>query len=136
MDKKISELSAVSTILATDLIPIVTDSDNKTVTAGTFALNLPNFGNKGLSKNLVGAPVGASIPLTQSLIKLSTVGAYTLAAGSDGQDITIVSSASVTVSVTGSGFATATMGNRSTLTLVFIVGSGWLIKSSFGTTFA
>ena len=137
MDRKISEFPAASVLLATDLIPIVSGVENKTVSVGVFGLNLPNFGNKGITKNAV-TPVtlGLVIPLTKTLVTLPTaLTDYTLANGSPGQEITLVAlAASVKVFPVSALFPSVSMGIGSSLTLIFVVNS-WIPKSHYSCTF-
>lgn len=137
MDQKISEFPSATGLLAADLIPIISAGGNKSITAGVFALNLPNLGNKGITKNAV-TPVtaGVAILLTKTLVTLPTAStAYTLANGSDGQEITLVAQASgITVTPASSMFTSVSMGNGSSLTLMF-VGDLWIPKSYHNCTF-
>jgi hypothetical protein len=68
MDSKISDFPVATGTSVADLIPIISGGLNKTVTVGIFSLNLPNLGNKGISKNIV-TPVssGTVIPLTNTI---------------------------------------------------------------------
>lgn len=135
MDKKITQFPVAATIVATDLIPIVdsTTNDtalmNKVITAGVLSLNMPNVGNKGISKDLPVSVTPGAIPLTASVYKLSA-GAYTLAAGTDGQTITLVASAGCTVAVTASTFSSATFSINGIAKFRFLTGFGWLVESS------
>ena len=137
-DKKISELVVASNVLAADLIPIVSGGLNKSISAGILALNLPNLGNKGITKNNVVAAISNVIPLTVSLITLPPSGApYTLGVGSDGQELTIVSSGANTVSPIAAAFATILMSSSSSVTLIYINSmSKWIVKSFYDCTFA
>lgn len=138
MDSKLSEYPLVTTINGGDILPIISGGANRTVTAGVFALNLPNVGNKGITKNVVTNAATGALPLTSTLIHISTGGnSMTLAAGTDGQEITIVSggaSNTVTPSLTLSNFVSVSMGLGSSITLVF-VGSKWIPKSYHDVTF-
>lgn len=136
-DKKISEFPVASTVLATDVLPIVSAGANKGITAGVFALNLPNFGNKGITKNTPVAPSTAAIPLTATVVKLPIGATYTLAAGQDGQELLIVAlSVGSTVTTTGSTFASASFTNGGLLQLIFITGIGWKSIVTSGVTLA
>ena len=137
MDKKISQFSVATDVLATDLIPIVSGGINKSVAAGLFSLNLPNIGNKGITKNVVTPIVaGLVIPLTKTLVTLPTaLTDYTLGAGTPGQEITLVSlAANVKVVPSSALFLSVSMGNGSSLTLIF-VGNSWIPKSYHNCTF-
>jgi hypothetical protein len=136
MDSKISDFPVATGTSVADLIPIISGGLNKTVTVGIFSLNLPNLGNKGISKNIV-TPVssGTVIPLTNTIITLpTTLTAYTLAAGTEGQEITLVSlAASISVTSSSANFSMATFANGSSLTLIFVTGR-WFTKSSYNCT--
>lgn len=90
-DTKISEFVVTSTVNSTDIIPIVSGGDNKSVTVGVLTLNLPNVGNKGMSKNAPNRPSTPVIPLTATLVTLPASGTpYTLGNGQDGQCMVII----------------------------------------------
>lgn len=128
MDQKISEFGSATTLAATDLIPIISSATNKIITAGVFSLNLPNLGNKGITKNTPLIASGDVIAITGTLVLLpSLMSAYTLPNGSDGQEITLVSPSENSVNF-NTPTSTITMGIDSVVTLVFL--SKWFIKSS------
>jgi len=131
MDRKISEFPAASVLQATDLIPVIVNGENKTVSVGVFGLNLPNFGNKGITKNAVTPVVtGLVIPLTKTLVTLPTaLTDYTLPNGSPGQEITLVALAATVRVIPASGlFVSLSMNIGSCATLIFVINS-WIIKS-------
>lgn len=132
MDKKISEFTVASTVLGADIIPIVSGGDNKSVSVGVLSMNLPNLGNKGITKNVVTPVTQPIIPLTSTSMTLAVIGqTYTLANGSDGQEITLVSAGVNTVTPASSYVTTILMGTGgSTVTLMFVAAlSKWVVKS-------
>lgn len=141
MDKKISQFAIANSIVAGDLIPIVDSTvaqdavKNKSITVGLFASNLPNVGNKGISKDLPVVATPGTLVLTSTIYKLST-GAYTLPAGVDGQTITLVATAACTVSTTNSTFSIASFSINGIAKLRFISGIGWIVESSNSVTIA
>lgn len=134
-DRKISEMLPASDVVATDFIPIVSSGANKRINVGVLTSNLPNIGNKGITKNVpvVGTQI---IQLTSTVVKLS-VPIHDLPSGTEGQEVTIVGSGSNTVTLSGAGGLTSitfpTIG--STCTLIYI-GLTWYVKSYFSVTFA
>lgn len=135
-DKKISEMLVATTLLATDLIPIVTGGVNKSVTGGVLSLNLPNIGNKGITKNIVVSSTTNTIPVTASLVTLPvSVTPYTLPAGTDGQEITIISLGVNTVT-TAFGYVTSIgLITGSSITLVYLQSiSKWIPKGYHNAT--
>ena len=133
-DKKISELPVAESILPIDIIPIVSGGANKRISAGLFALNLPNIGNKGITANLVVSAPEYDIPLNSTVIAL-TLSEHLLSGGNrSGQEITLVSLTDTIVTV---GTAAITLGYKSTVTLVYIWEiSEWVVKCSHNATFA
>lgn len=131
MDSKISEFPVAATVAATAIIPVVVDGVNKSLSVGILSLNLPNFGNKGITKNVVIQASGAAIPLTGTLVTLPVLGvSYTLQNGSDGQEITLVSLGNNVVVV---GSVQINMSNESVVTLLYLnTLSKWIITSEFG----
>lgn len=134
MDQKISELPVASVVTATDIIPIVSSGTNQRLTVGVLSLNLPNFGNSGITKNVPRSPTSASIPLLGTVIGLTTSAVYTLAAGSEGQEISIFNKISTPSSV-NYGNSVVTIGAKGSVTITFI-DAEWYIKSSHNCTFA
>lgn len=130
MDQKISQFPIATDILAPDYIAILQGGLNKIITAGVLALNLPNFGNKGITRN---TPIVASvpaIPLTATIVVLPVaVPAYTLAAGTNGQEITLVSRGTNVVTLVGGSWTTATLTTNSTITVLYET-DHWVVKSS------
>lgn len=126
MDSKISAFPVSAAPLAADLVPIVSGGVNKIVTLGVLSTNLPNLGNKGITKNVVTAFVGNIIPLTGTLFVLAPSGTtYTLPNGTDGQEVKLVSNGAITVTPTSSLVAYIVMGIGSSITLVYIA-SKWV----------
>jgi hypothetical protein len=134
MDQKISQLPAASDALATDVIPVVSNGANQKMTIGVLSLNLPNFGNKGITKNTSVSPVDTTLPLSNSLIEINIATNYSIANGASGQEITIVNRAA-TQSTINYGSGVATISASGVLTILFL-GSSWYIKSSNLCTFA
>lgn len=114
------------------LIPIVVNNVNQVVTAGVFSLNLPNLGNKGITKNAVVVATVAAIPLTASLVVLAVevTPSFTLAVGTAGQEIKLVAIAPVTVTAQ---LLSISMGTKSSITLVFVSGE-WVPLSQHNCT--
>ena len=109
---------------------IIRNGENFVVAAGVYSLNQPNHGNKGITKN---APMiaTADIPQTGTLVLISNAAlTYTLANGSDGQSLTLVSTVAKSLMVSG---LLVTFINGSSLTLVF-TGGRWCITSAFNCT--
>ena len=136
-DKKISELLVATTALGADIIPVVTGGINKSLSVGILSLNLPNLGNKGITKNL---PVTALVPaivLTSSIVILPVSGTpYTLAAGVDGQEVTIVSLDANTLVPISSYFTSLQMTHGASVTLLYLTSlTKWICTSSNGVTF-
>ena len=134
MDQKISQLPVASAVAATDIIPIVSSGTNQKLTVGVLSLNLPNFGNSGITKNVPVAPSNTAIPLLGTTVGLSTAASYTLAAGSNGQEITIFNKIN-SPSTVNYGGSTVTIGAKGSVTLTFLE-TAWYIKSSHNCTFA
>ena len=132
-DKKISEFVAATDIAPTDILPLVSGIVNKKVTVGLLSLNMPNVGNKGISKNLIFQPSTLNIPLTSTVYNLQpNASPYILGSGADGQEITIVSQASNIVNVTSGSMVSLTFTQFGTATLIFVSAlSKWLLKSSY-----
>lgn len=130
MDRKITQFPANATVLAADLIPIVSAGSNAAVTAGVFSLNLPNAGNRGLSKDLPVTVAPGVIALTSTVMKLN--GVYTLATGTEGQYIELVALDASTVTVASSPISTVILSANQIVALRFITGIGWLIVSNTG----
>lgn len=131
MDKKISEFTAATTLAAVDLIPIVASGDNKSITAGMFAANLPSVGNKGITKNTpTSATVTVITPSTATVIRL-TLATHVLGDGVDGQELklfgTVASTITFTTSLAHSQIVFAANGF---CTLRFITGLGWIVESN------
>jgi len=128
MDSKISELPVSSTLLGADILPVVSAGATKSITAGVFSLNLPNLGNKGITKNVVTTISSDPFPVTGTLVVLQeNILSYSIPAGTPGQEITIVSS-----SVNSIDINTGTIINLiqdSVITLLYI-GTKWIVKNS------
>lgn len=131
MDKKISEFPVAVGVTVTTIIPVVVDGINKGLTVGVLALNMPNLGNKGITKNTIIQATGAIIPLTCTVVSLPlSANPYTLPNGSDGQEITIVSLANITVNISSGYSNTVSMNVGSAVTLIFLLSvSKWVVKS-------
>lgn len=120
MDRKQSDYPVITSIGSTALIPVI-ENGNKNITIGVLSLNLPNVGNKGITKNVVTASATVNIPLTSTLVVIPTsVTPYVLPNGVDGQEIKIVSTGVATVAPTSSVVASIAMSVDSSVTLVFI----------------
>lgn len=130
MDSKFSDFPKSQSIGVTDFFPIVKDGDNQTITAGALFLNLPNFGNKGITKNAVVVASGASVPLTGSLVVLPpSESSFDVPAGSDGQEITFISLGSNYINYNSEIIE---MQNGSTMTMVYLtIASKWFITSYY-----
>lgn len=134
MDKKFSDFGVATTLLSTDYIPILS-AGNKKISGGVFSLNLPNMGNRGITKNVVTQASTSNIPLTVTNIKLPlSVNAYVLADGSDGQEMMLASLDINTVNITNGFTASINMSADSTITLVFLTDK-WYAKSYHNVTF-
>jgi hypothetical protein len=134
MDKKISEFVAASTLLGNDIIPIVSAGVNKSISAGLFGMNLPNFGNKGISKNVVTPVMTNTIPVSVTLCVIPTnLLPYTIPNGVDGQEITIISTGNNSITLSNGYISVINMVAGSSLTLTFITSIGkWIPKSYHG----
>lgn len=133
-DKKVSELVSATGVDASDLLLVASGGVSKKLTVGMLASNLPNVGNKGITKNVPVSTLVTDVPLTSTVVKLSLT-SHTLAAGNEGQEITLIGSGNNVVSLTGAGVSTITMpADGSTCTLVFS-SAKWYVKSYFLTSF-
>jgi hypothetical protein len=131
MDTKISEFPTASTAVVSDILPIVSGGVNKGLSVGVLALNMPNLGNKGITKNVITQAMAATIPLTNTVIELPLrLNPYTLTNGASGQEVTLVSLDTNTVSVVSGWLSTILMSAGSSITLLFIGDtSKWVVKS-------
>lgn len=121
MDSKISAFPVASTLSAAALIPMVVGGVNQVITIGVLSQNLPNVGNKGITKNVVTASDTTNIPLTTTLVVIpASVTPYVLPNGVGGQELKIVSTGASTVNITSSLVSTISMVSDSSVTLVFI----------------
>jgi len=136
-DKKISELLVATTALGADLIPVVTGGVNKSLSVGILSLNLPNIGNKGITKNAPVSVTVAAIPLTASVVVLATPDLqYTLGTGADGQEVTLVTSGTNVVVPIASYFTSLQMTSGASVTMIyFTLLSKWVVKCSNGVSF-
>lgn len=137
-DKKISEFPVSTGILATDLIPIVTGGVNKSVSVGVLLQNIPNLGNKGITKNVVTQATAQSIPVNVSTVILANLGTfYILPNGVDGQELTLLSDVPSVVNVASGQMLTLTFIQGSVANLIFIGAiNKWFLKSSNNVTVA
>ena len=135
-DKKISELTVASSVLATDILPIVSGGVNKKVTAQALQESLPSVKNSGTTVTVPAQATVTAIPLTSTTVLL-TLGTHTLGSGTNGQEITLVGSGTNLVTLTGAGTLTTVNfpAVGSTITLVYL-NSAWYVKSHFSVTFA
>lgn len=137
MDSKFSDFPKAQSIGVTDFFPIVKDGDNQTITAGLLFLNLPNLGNKGITKNAVVVASGASVPLTGTVVVLEPSEApYSLVDGSNGQTIIIVGAGDLTIHPQSFGNQVIGMNAASTITLMFVSALGqWVCLSNINCEF-
>jgi hypothetical protein len=131
-DKKISEFPVVSTVSATAILPLVDEGINKSVSIGVLAQNLPNLGNKGITKNVVIQATVQSLPVNVTYLLLADLGTfYILPNGVDGQEITLFSDVVAVVNVASGKMLSMTFAPGSVATLVFIAAVGkWFLKNS------
>lgn len=130
MDSRISDLPVSADVLASDIIPIASGTSTKRLTVGILAQNLPNFGNKGITKNTVTSASSTLIPLNVTLVLLPTsLVPYTLNNGVAGQEIVLVSSGDNVVNIGSGSVSTLTLIENSVYTLIF-TGTKWVVKSS------
>ena len=136
-DKKISQFPVSTTVIVTDLVPIVSGGANKVVTVGTIALNMPNIGNNGITKNMVTAVTSTTIPLNKTILTLdSNIVPYTLGVGGNGQEIVLVALGACTVLSNSSYFTSLGMDADSSIVLVYVDSvSKWITKSSHNVVF-
>jgi len=136
-DKKISELLVATTALGADLIPIVTGGANKSLSVGILSLNLPNVGNKGITKNTPTTALTTVIAMTSTIVVLPiSVPPYTLGIGVDGQEVTLVSQDVNTLVPISSYFTSIQMTSGSSVTLIYLTSlAKWVCKCSNGVTF-
>jgi hypothetical protein len=113
MDKKISEFVIVTVLDGTELVPLAKAPANQVIST----LNL----SKAVAtlSRVISAPIGTVIPVTalNVLIPVS-IPAYTLGAGTNGQEITILSD---TVNVVTFSTGTATFSASGSITLMYVV---------------
>lgn len=122
MDSKISAFAVASTLASTSLIPIVESGVNKVITAGVFSSNLPNIGNKGVTKNIVTQVSTQTISLLNTVYVLPSSGTpYILPNGVDGQEIKLISNTSNSILPTSAlNISSISMNVGSSITLIFI----------------
>lgn len=129
MDQKISEMTSAAGLLAADLIPIVSGGVNKVISGGVLSQNLPHVGTTGIFKLVPAVQSGAAISLTRSTSVLPNGGAYTLASGTDGQVIYLLSQGVCTVQF--NSVETASFTAKGTLTLLYVSSeSSWFVLTA------
>lgn len=131
MDSKLSEYPEATNISSTDKFPIISANANKIVSAGVLFQNIPNIGNKGITKNVVTSPTSVVLPLTGTLINLPfSALPYTLGSGVSGQCLVIVSNGINTLQF---GSKTATFPVDGSITLHYITNK-WIVTANIGCT--
>jgi hypothetical protein len=131
MDQKLSEMSPVSGLTPGDIIPIVTGGVNRTVTAGVFGSNLPNLGIGGMSKFVPFTQTAVPLNLTKTVISLTpSATPYTLAAGTEGQVLILLSPGAAIV--TFNSTETATFSAKGSLIMVY--SGSWFVISNRNAT--
>lgn len=138
MDKKISELPVATSVIATDVIPLVTGGVNKRVSVATLArtVNTPVFTDI-VYNPLTPLVYVSAIPLTADVVSITNnpLGKYTLAAGVAGQVITIYATEATTVVYPNSLTTNMVLSFNPSgiIDLVYISGM-WRIKYNNGIT--
>lgn len=131
MDKKISDCDSATVLSVTDLFPIVSSGINKKITAGVLFLNIPNIGNSGITKNVPYTQTAAAIDITKTVCLVSS-GIYTIAAGSNGQEIKIISTGNCSLIL---DTKTAVFSAESALSLIYSTAlSKWIVSGNVGVT--
>lgn len=146
-DKKISELTAATSINASDSLPMVQSGATVKVDVQTLVKNLPvapvitegAATVETVAGGAVGAPVALSTTIrTSKVTAVTTNGYYTLAAGSNGYTKEIIcetwtSSTAVVTVTNGAGFTTITFPTQvgGSATLKYI-NSKWYVMSVGG----
>lgn len=132
MDSKVSDLTPATIVLATDVIPLasVGSTISYKLSIGVLTLNMPNFGNKGITKNVITSASSIAIPLVGTIITLpETLVPYTLANGTAGQELVLISLGTNIVNIASGSVPSLNLVLDSVVTLIFI-GTKWVIKSS------
>jgi len=134
-DKRISELTAATTVNAADTFVLVQSGSTLKVAANVLFGNIPvNVAVKEASESLDAGAL--SVSLAYSKVKPTTAGAaYTLAAGAHGTVKTIVcetfTSGTAVVTVTGGkGFTTLTFNAVGDAVVLQNIEGGWYITGN------
>lgn len=131
MDSKLSTFPEVTEVGIFDKIPLLASGTNKLVTVGFLTQNMPNIGNKGITKNAITLPTSVALPLTGTLINLPySALPYTMGAGVPGQCVVIVSNGINTLQVSGK---TMTFPVDGSVTLYYI-STKWVVTANVGCT--
>ncbi len=141
-DKKISQLTAASTVNSVDIFPIVQAGSTLQLSFATLLANLPNQ-----PINITAAETPASGALSTSnlyslITSASGVTAYTLAAGTHGTQKVIAvqtlgAGASATVTITGgTGVTTLTFNAVGQFVHLINIGGYWFVAGYRGATIA
>lgn len=133
MDNKLSGYALVTSALSPTTKIVIIQDGNKLLDVGYLALNLPNFGNKGITKNVPVTASAIAIPLTSTNVKLpANIVPYTLANGTEGQEITLIALGDVVVTPDALGYSNIEMSVGDTVTLLFVDSTiKWTVKNNF-----
>jgi hypothetical protein len=141
MDKKISELTAATTVAAADTFVVVQGSSTNKVDATVLFNNVPV---NVFVKEAAESPLSGALTTTKQYSVLTANGtptAYTLAAGTHGMDKIIVlgtlTSGTAQVTITsGSGFSTASFDTAGESVHLKNIGGTWYVIGNNGVTLA
>lgn len=132
-DSKLSEFLPVTEILSSDIIPLIQAGSNRVTTTLFLSGNLPVLGVKGkIKKKILDASLTIQVS-SSSVFRLGNAALYTLPAGEQDQEVTLLFTATSMVSLTGKGFSSISGNANSTITLQFDNG-GWYVTGNYLTT--
>lgn len=137
MDKKISELVAATTALATDVLPLVTGGVNKKVSVATLtrAVKAPSY-TEVVFNPATPLVFVDTIPLTFDVVSISNNpnNVYTLPAGVSGQVLTVYATQATDLLFTNTTTIFRYIFTINGLADLIFINGTWRVKSSTGVT--
>jgi hypothetical protein len=141
-DKTISQLTEATSLIASDVFPIVTAGETKKVSVDALSSSLTNLKNSGtVSVSCSSTVVSGAIPLTTDFTQLSNLtgatASFSLANGTEGQVkelCSVVMNADMVVSCSGNGFTTMSFTSRNQGCRL-IYKDYWCVVSNNGVTY-
>lgn len=136
-DKKISELTAATTVAVADLLVLVQGAETKKVSSDTFLSNMPRQAIDVETAQTLSADGAISVSNRYTLLSKGSAGAYTLDAGTHGVEKIIAATTAQTHTITVSSPADAAFDSivldavGESVTLQNIAGL-WYVKASVG----